>query len=222
MIGDNSHTLENYLKAVYKLSEKSSGTVTTNEIAAALNTRPSSANDMIRKLSAKKYTRHQKYKGVVITDKGVKAALKVIRKHRLWELFLVKVLNFRWDEVHIIAEQLEHVASDELINRLDQFLGFPKFDPHGDPIPDHNGKIQKVPLKALSELKIGEGGIINGVVDHSEQFLRYLEKFSLNIGNKVTVVDIIAYDRSLQLKIKNNQMIQVSSNVADNLLIKIS
>ncbi len=222
MIGDNSHALENYLKAVYKLSEKSSGAVTTNEIAAALNTKPSSANDMIRKLSAKKYTRHQKYKGVEITDKGVKAALKVIRKHRLWELFLVKVLNFRWDEVHIIAEQLEHVASDELVNRLDQFLGFPKFDPHGDPIPDHNGKIQKVPLKALSDLKIGEGGIINGVVDHSEQFLRYLEKFSLNIGNKVTVVDIIDYDRSLQLKIKNNQMIQVSSNVADNLLIKIS
>jgi DtxR family transcriptional regulator, Mn-dependent transcriptional regulator len=219
---ENSYTIENYLKAIYKLSEKTTDTVTTNDIAAALNTKASSANDMIKKLAAKKYIKHQKYRGVQMTDKGTKIALMVIRKHRLWELFLVKTLGFKWDEVHVIAEQMEHVVSDVLVNRLDHFLGYPKFDPHGDPIPDTNGKIQKLILIPLGDLKKGQSGILTAVVDHSDAFFRHLEKFKLNIGCKLKVIERNDYDNSLNLSINKNQTLHVSNNVASNLLIKIN
>ncbi|MEO8146946.1 MAG: metal-dependent transcriptional regulator [Bacteroidia bacterium] len=218
---ENSYTIENYLKAIYKLSEKTTDTVTTNDIAAALSTKASSANDMIRKLALKKYLKHEKYRGVQMTDKGNKVALNVIRRHRLWELFLVKTLGFKWNEVHVIAEQMEHVVSDDLINRLDHFLGYPKFDPHGDPIPDANGKIQKLPLIPLEELKKGQSGTVTAVVDHSDAFLKYLEKHQLNIGCKLKVIDRNEYDNSLNLSINKNQTLHVSSTVAANLLIKI-
>lgn len=137
----NSLTEENYIKAIYKLCEKSADAVSTNAIAEKMHTKAASVSDMLKKLSKKKLINYRKYQGVTLTAKGEKLALAIVRKHRLWELFLVQKLNFKWDEVHDIAEQLEHIQSDELVKRIDKFLDHPKFDPHGDPIPDVNGKL---------------------------------------------------------------------------------
>lgn len=217
-----SYTIENYLKAIYKLSENNTTTVTTNQIAAAQNTKPSTANDMIKKLAEMKYISYEKYKGVAMTAKGNKQALEIIRKHRLWEVFLVKTLGFKWDEVHPIAEQMEHVSSSELINRLDKFLEYPKYDPHGDPIPDEKGKIEKPQLIQLSQLNKNDVGIVSGVLDHSNKFLQHLEKVSLNIGTKLKIADKIEYDNSFILSLPKNKALHVSNVVAINLLIRKS
>ena len=215
-----SYTIENYLKAIYKLSESNATPVTTNQIASAQNTKPSTANDMIKKLADKKYISYKKYKGVVMTAKGNKQALIIIRRHRLWEVFLVKTLGFKWDEVHHIAEQMEHVCSDELINRLDKFLAFPKYDPHGDPIPDSTGKMEKPQLIQLSQLKKGDTGIVSGVLDHADKFLQHLEKAELNIGTKIKVSDKSEYDNSFVVALPKAKSVHVSNVVAINLLIR--
>lgn len=215
-----SYTIENYLKAIYKLSDSNMAAVTTNQIAAAQNTKPSTANDMIKKLADKKYISYQKYRGVTMTAKGNKQALEIIRKHRLWEVFLVKTLGFKWDEVHHIAEQMEHVSSDELINRLDKFLEYPKYDPHGDPIPDAKGKIEKPQLIQLSQLNKGDTGIVSGVMDHSDKFLQHLEKVALNIGTKIKVTDKSEYDNSFQILLPKAKSLHISNAVAINLLIR--
>jgi len=158
-----SEAEENYLKAIFKISEKEDRPVSTSAIAAEMNTSAASVTDMIKKLSEKALVLHEKYRGVVLTDAGSGIAKKLIRKHRLWEVFLVNKLDFSWDEVHAIAEQLEHIHSDRLIERLDDFLGFPRFDPHGDPIPDAEGNMVLRKQVLLSELKEGNSCVIVGV-----------------------------------------------------------
>jgi len=216
----NSFTEENYLKAIYKLLESGEKKVTTNSIADRVDTAPASVTDMLRKLADKKLIHYQKYRGVSLTTSGKKVALSVIRKHRLWELFLVDRLQFKWDEVHEIAEQLEHIHSETLVHRLDQFLGKPKFDPHGDPIPDENGVFQPHKKIPLTELAVSSSAIVTGVVDHSPKFLRHLEKLGLSMGKEVKMVKQFEYDLSCVVAIKNIRPdIHLSHEAAGNILV---
>jgi DtxR family Mn-dependent transcriptional regulator len=160
------------------------------------------------------------YQGVTLTDKGEKIAVNIIRKHRLWEYFLVEKLDFKWYQVHEMAEEMEHISSNELIDRLDKFMGYPKFDPHGDPIPDCNGLFKIHNLKPVSSIGVNEGGVICGVRDHSREFLQYLEKQQLTIGKTVQVLDVIEFDHSMVLQ-SDDKKIQISREVAHNLLISL-
>jgi DtxR family Mn-dependent transcriptional regulator len=217
----NSFTEENYLKAIFKLEEKK-GTrkITTNAIAEMVETAPASVTDMLRKLSDKKLIRYEKYKGVSLTGSGRKIAIAIIRKHRLWELFLVEKLNFKWDEVHDIAEQLEHIHSETLIKRMDQFLKYPKFDPHGDPIPDVNGNMHSQKSTPLSDLKQKEKVIVTGVIDHSPVFLQHIEKVGLSLGKEIKIQEKFDYDQSFHILIKPDKSItQISYEVAKNILV---
>jgi len=216
----NSFTEENYLKAIYKLLESGEKKVTTNSIADRVETAPASVTDMLRKLSDKKLIHYQKYQGVSLTASGKKIALSVIRKHRLWELFLVDRLRFKWDEVHEIAEQLEHIQSETLVHRLDQYLGSPKYDPHGDPIPDENGIFHPRKAVRMYELPLLSTGVITGVVDHSPKFLRHLEKLGLSMGKEVRMLRLFEYDHSCVIARKNQkQEIHLSREAAGNILV---
>jgi len=210
---------ENYLKTIYHLSNHGENMVSTNKIAQRMETKASSVTDMIKKLAEKELVNYVKYQGVNLSDKGKLSAIKVIRKHRLWEVFLVDKLNFSWDEVHEVAEQLEHVKSPKLVNELDAFLNFPTHDPHGDPIPDKNGNLNpldKVPLSALVE---NHQSRIISVKDSSDEFLKYLNKHQISIGNQIKVLSIEPYDKSLKIEINNTKMV-ISANVAENLFVK--
>lgn len=218
----NTLTEENYLKCIYKIWESSPEEVYTNSIAAEMKTKSATVTDMLQKLSEKKLLNYEKYYGVTLTEKGKKTALAVIRKHRLWEKFLVDVLKFRWDEVHPIAEQLEHIQSEELIDRLDKFLGHPKNDPHGDPIPDTNGKISSSHLFPLSQLKQKAKAVIAGVAEHSVSFLQYLEKNNLIPGSSIRVMNRHEFDQSVDLKINNKKSIHISNDIAKHILVKVS
>ena len=210
---------ENYLKAIYHLSKGGKQPVTTNAIAERLETRAASVTDMIKKLSSKELLSYRRYNGVNVSDKGKKAALQVIRKHRLWETFLVEKLKFNWDEVHEVAEQLEHIKSSLLISRLDEFLGFPKVDPHGDPIPDEHGEIKLKPKLQLSHTEPGKTGTITSVKDSSSSFLKYLDKIGAYIGAKIKVVERIEFDNSLEILIDNKNRVFISKEVAENIWI---
>ncbi|MGV8878882.1 MAG: metal-dependent transcriptional regulator [Sphingobacteriaceae bacterium] len=215
-----SFTEENYLKAIYHLSVDDS-TISTNKIAAAMNTKPASVTDMLKKLSEKLLINYIPYQGVSLSDKGRKIAIGIVRKHRLWEHFLVEKLNFKWDEVHELAEELEHIQSKELIDRLDEFLNFPQHDPHGDPIPDRSGKIKTTEFQSLAALKVQDSGVISGVREHMPIFLQYLEKIKLTIGTRATVLEIIDYDHSVVLERDNGSLISISRDVAKNILIAL-
>ena len=214
-----SPTEENYLKAIYMLSPESDGHVSTNAISNRLKTQPASVSDMLKKLSKKEVIFYKKYQGVSITEKGKKLALEVIRKHRLWEVFLVKTLHFQWDEVHEVAEQLEHVHAPLLTKRLEKFLGFPKYDPHGDPIPDENGEMNIKPQVALLSLNPGESGKLAMVKDSGALFLRYLDKIDLHLGDRITVLEKMDYDGSVIVNIKGKKDINLSRQVAENLVL---
>ncbi|MBB6272226.1 DtxR family Mn-dependent transcriptional regulator [Pedobacter cryoconitis] len=216
----HSFTEENYLKVIYHLSQADTGTVQTNAIANGMNTKAASVTDMLKKLSDKKLIDYIKYQGVTLTEKGRAAAIKVIRKHRLWEVFLVDKLKFRWDEVHDIAEELEHINSPVLVERLDGFLGFPKRDPHGDPIPDKDGNFEPSENVHLHHMTSGKSGIIIGVSEHSSPFLIHLEKLGLTIGVPLSVLEITDYDGSVELMV-GTQRINVSRKVAEHILIKL-
>jgi len=215
----NTLAEENHLKSIYHLSLNSTS-VSTNQLAALLNTKASSVTDMLKKLSDKGLINYTPYQGVSLTAAGEKIAVNIIRKHRLWEYFLVEKLGFKWDQVHEMAEELEHISSNELIDQLDKFMDYPKYDPHGDPIPDCNGLFKIHNLKAVSSVGINEGGVICGVRDHSAPFLQYLEKQELIIGKTILVKDIIEFDRSVILQSEGKQ-IQISREVANNLLISV-
>lgn len=215
----HSSSEENYLKTIYKLQEQSGEIVGNSDLARALEVHSASVTDMLKKIAQKKLIHYEKSKGVKLTDKGRQIAITIIRKHRLWEVFLVNKLKFGWDEVHEIAEQLEHIHSDILIDRLDKFLGFPKADPHGDPIPDSNGVFAKSKTVLLSELKEGNSGKLAGVVDHSPSFLNYLDKTGIALGDVVKVKAIEGFDKSYTLQLKGKTEVVVSFKVADNLLI---
>lgn len=212
-----SYTEENYLKVIYHLSEISHP-VQTNAIAERTQTKAASVTDMIKKLNDKQLVDYVKYQGVTLTEKGRLAAVNIVRKHRLWEVFLVDKLDFKWDQVHEVAEELEHIQSNLLIERLDEFLNFPKVDPHGDPIPDKNGNFLAQKLVKLSKLQALEKGTVTGVSEHSSTFLKLLEKLGLTLGKKIEVMEVITYDGSVQLRL-GSQEINISREVAKNILI---
>ena len=214
----NSLTEENYLKTIWKLLENDT-VVYTNDIAARMKTKAASVTDMLRKLAKKKLINYQKYNGLTLTPAGRKVALGIIRKHRLWEMFLVEKLNFKWDEVHDVAEQMEHIRSEKLIEQVEKILNYPKFDPHGDPIPDKNGKFSEKKSVPLSELKNNSICTMTGVVDHSEKFLRYLDNSGINLGNEIKVKEIVDYDKSIHVAVKKKN-IYISNDVAKNILVR--
>jgi len=211
---------ENYLKAILSLSLLSLEKVSTNSIASEIGTTAASVSDMLKKLLEKKLINYEKYKGVSLTNKGRVLATTIIRKHRLWETFLVDCLNFDWSEVHIVAEQLEHIQSEKLIYKLDKFLEYPEFDPHGEPIPTREGIIPNSNTVPLNKLNTFTKGLVMGVTLDEKKFLDYLTKLNISIGTKITIEEKIDFDNSLNIKI-NDTFHHVSSNVAKHLLIKI-
>ena len=214
----NSQSEEDYLKALYHL-ETDYDAVSTNSIADYLDMKPSSVTDMLKKLAEKKYINYEKYKGTSLTKRGRLVALSIIRKHRLWETFLVEKLGFGWDQVHIIAEQLEHIKSEELIENLDNFLGSPKYDPHGDPIPNKDGKIEKMNQKLLVELKADQKGIITGVKKGTTSLLNYLDKEKIKLGDSVKVIEILEFDGTYIVEI-NKRKLTFSEKICQNLLLE--
>ena len=212
---------ENYLKAIYHLTIVSNSDVSTNSIAEMMETKASSVTDMLKKLAEKELVHYIKYQGVSLTKQGKLAAKMIVRKHRLWEVFLVDKLDFSWDEVHDIAEQLEHIKSEKLINKLDDFLGNPTEDPHGDPIPNAKGEIFKIEKQLLSELGVLQNGICVGVKDTSSDFLQYLDKQGISLGATIVVLSKESFDLSLKIKVKE-QEIAISNKIASNLFVKIS
>lgn len=210
---------ENYLKAIYHLEIDVDKGVSTNAIAKKLDTKASSVTDMIKKLSEKELIVYKKYQGVTLTSFGKKTAVNIVRKHRLWEVFLVKKLNFSWDEVHDIAEQLEHIKSSKLIQQLDSFLGFPTHDPHGDPIPDKEGNLKVIEKRLLSTLLKNESGICVGVNDSSSDFLKFLDKKGITLGKLITVLEKEDFDDSLLIQIDQKKL-SISNKIANNLYLQ--
>ena len=210
---------ENYLKNIYSFQYKDVNSISTNLLASKMKTKASSVTDMLKKLAVKDLVDYKKYQGVSLTEKGEKIALKVIRKHRLWEYFLVEILQYNWEEVHEIAEQLEHIKSETLINNLERFLKFPKFDPHGDPIPDKNGRVPINNDTCLLNLKVGNLGILNSVKDSSKSFLNYLNKKNIALGDRIKVIDIEPFDNSIHIETRTHRLV-LSESVAKNLYLK--
>lgn len=209
---------ENYLKAIYHLSEGGERSVLTNELAEAMNTKAASVTDMIKKLSAKELIKYEKYYGVNVTAKGKTEALLVVRKHRLWETFLVEKLGFTWDEVHEVAEQLEHIHSTRLIDKLDEFLGFPKVDPHGDAIPDGKGRLKTKPQIPVDQLKEGYQGIIMAVKDSDSNLLKYLDRIGAKPGRKIKVLSKEDFDDSMVILVDDKKFF-ISKEVSKNILV---
>ncbi len=215
-----SFTEENYLKTIFSLIEDNKGTASTNEIAEKINTKAPTVTDMLKRLSTKKLIIYKPYQGVHFTDDGLSIALSLVRKHRIWETFLVKKLGFGWGEVHDIAEELEHVKSEDLIDKLDEFLGYPKFDPHGDPIPDSEGRLEFHKDITIANLGLNHFGLIVGLKDTSSDFLNYLVKSGLTLGQSVGIKDINDFDGSIDIIIGSTSPLTVSSEVAKNIFIK--
>jgi DtxR family Mn-dependent transcriptional regulator len=208
---------ENYLKAIFHLQEKD-GTVTTNALAEKLQTKPASVTDMMKKLSAKKLLNYKPYYGFSLSAEGKKIALFIVRRHRLWEYFLSEKLKFDWNEVHALAEELEHVSSKQLIDRLDQYLGFPQFDPHGDPIPDQKGKIKNVNKISLFDLPFNQMAEVLQVTNQSTEMLELLEHKNITIGTRLEVKKHFDFDHSVELKIKT-ATITISEQLAKNIFV---
>jgi len=211
---------ENYLKTIYHLTTFLDAGVSTNAIAEKMDTKASSVTDMLKKLAEKDLVHYKKYQGVSLTINGKLAAKMIVRKHRLWEVFLVEKLDFSWDEVHDVAEQLEHIKSEKLINKLDDFLGNPTEDPHGDPIPDAKGNIIKIEKQLLSEIGTIKKTICVGVKDTSAEFLQYLDKQKIALGSIIEVLSKEDFDASLLLKVNNQELI-VSNKIASNLYVQL-
>ena len=216
-----SFTEENYLKVIHRLSEATSEDISTNAVAELMQTKAASVTDMLRKLAEKGWVNYQKYQGVRLSVEGEKIALSIVRKHRLWEVFLVDKMGFNWDEVHEIAEQLEHIQSDQLINKLDEYLGFPKTDPHGDPIPNKEGILPELAYSHLSDIKATKTCKLMGVAQDSAVFLQLLTKLNLSLGAKLDIQEINEFDRSIFVSINDAAPIFISHEVAKNILVKI-
>ena len=214
-----SFSEENYLKAIFHLERGSNVGVTTNALAEKLETKASSVSEMIKKLSRKRLVLYRKYQGVTLSEEGKETAVEIIRKHRLWEYFLVEKLNFSWTEVHDVAEQLEHIQSEKLIFELDKFLGFPRKDPHGDPIPDNDGNFQALEKVLLAEVEPGQQGLCVGVRDSSREFLEYLDKNKIALGKRIEVLEREGFDQSLLILLEGEKL-HISKTIANNLFLR--
>jgi len=214
-----SFTEENYIKTIYHL-QRADALVTTNELASTIKTKAASVTDMLKKLKTKKLLHYKPYQGFTLSDEGKKVALEIIRKHRLWEYFLVNKLQFGWDEVHDIAEQLEHINSPALIKKLDAYLDFPRFDPHGDPIPDINGKIEVSKQVNLMDLELNVEAEVSAVGSQSTELLELLKHNKIGIGTVLEVIKKFSYDNSVEIKIKKNPAFLISSKMAQTLFVK--
>ncbi len=212
-------TEENYLKAIYFLSQHSEKGVSTNAISESLETKPSTVTEMLRKLKEKGVLNYKKYQGAELTGEGKKVAIATVRKHRLWESFLVDKLNFGWDEVHEIAEQLEHIQSRKLTDRLEEFLGFPKYDPHGDPIPDRNGVFPKSSDLSLDNCSPGSSVKVRGVKDTAPELLKYIAKLGIGLGDRIEILEIEEFDHSMRIVV-NGQELQLSQLVCKNIFVQ--
>lgn len=210
---------ENYLKAIYHLENQSSNEVSTNALAEEMQTKASSVTDMIKKLAEKNMISYIPYQGVTLSKKGHAHAVKVVRKHRLWEVFLLEKLNFSWDEVHDVAEQLEHIKSEKLTDKLDEFLDFPKVDPHGDPIPDKYGNFETIDKTSLTDAQEGLVYVCVGVHDSSSDFLKYLDANHIGLGTTMKIIHKEPFDNSVKIKFDDVELV-VSENVAKNLFLK--
>ena len=209
---------ENYIKSIYHLQQQT-GLVNTNSLAAEMQTRAASVTDMLKKLKGKKLLQYEKYKGFKLNEAGKKAALDVVRKHRLWEYFLVEHLKFDWDKVHPIAEQLEHISSEELVQRLDNFLGNPLFDPHGDPIPDKNGKIPVIKQQSLAEIPFKKNVTVSSVSNQTAQMLDMLKHYNIVLGTQLMVLKRFEFDNSLEIKVLKQSACIISEQVAKNVFV---
>lgn len=211
---------ENYLKAIYSLSQKSDEKISPTSIAEALGNNPASVVDMLKKLTEKKLISYDKKKGAKLTDKGTKTAIDIVRRHRLWEVFLLEKLGYGWEEVHDIAEQLEHIHNEDLADKLDKFLEYPEYDPHGDPIPQANGKMASTYKTMLLEVKPGDSCQVAAVKDTSVEFLQYLEKLGVGIGTRLKVIEKIAFDGSMAIQVgKKGDTINVSKKFGESILV---
>lgn len=209
---------ENYIKGIYHLQQEG-GTVNTNSLAAEMHTRAASVTDMLKKLKAKKLLQYERYKGFKLNEAGKKAALDVVRKHRLWEYFLVEKLKFDWDKVHPIAEELEHITSAELVQRLDKFLGNPSFDPHGDPIPDRNGKIPVLNQQSISNLPLKKLATVSSVSNQTPQMLDMLKHYNISLGTQLMVLKKFDFDSSMEIKVIKQSACIISEQVAKNVFV---
>lgn len=217
-----THSEENYLKEIYHLGNQSESSVSTNSLAEKLNTKASSITDMVKKLADKELLTYTKYRGCDLSDSGEKIALQIIRKHRLWETFLVNKLNFGWEEVHDVAEQLEHINSVKLIDELDDFLAYPKFDPHGDPIPDKNGKITYLKSKILlDEAALNSVVQVVKVNEDSISLLKYLDQLNLKLGSRIKIIERFPFDGSLKVEIDDQLEMNLSKKVAESIGVQI-
>lgn len=216
-----TYTEENYLKALLKLSfqNEDKPEAGTNEMAAYLGVKPATATDMLKKLKEKGLVNYEKYGKIQLTDIGKQNGTAILRKHRLWETFLYEKLDFSWDEVHEVAEQLEHIQSAKLVNKLEEFLDYPEFDPHGDPIPNAKGEMPVLDKTLLSEIKAGESCKVIAVKDTSTPFLQYLEKLQVTIGTSLKIIEVIDFDGSMNIQIEESEARNVSMKFADSLFV---
>ena len=213
------HSEENYLKTLFKLENQKDRKVNNTALSKALNLNPATVLEMIRKLTDRKMVQLKPDKSIQLTEKGKKKALLTIRKHRLWEVFLVEKMNYKWDEVHELAEQLEHIESTDLVDRLDSFLGSPSFDPHGDPIPDKNGKIKTNLSVALSDCITGKNYTVMNLIDTSDAFLQFLGKLNILPGIKIKLLEKLEYDNSFSVEVRK-KIVQISEKAAKNILVQ--
>lgn len=209
---------ENYIKSIFHI-QQAKGNVSTNELAAKLGARPASVTDMLKKLKGKKLLHYEPYQEFSLSNEGRKHALLIIRKHRLWEYFLAETLQFGWDEVHEVAEQLEHVSSKKLIDKLDAFLKYPRFDPHGDPIPDSNGKMSLQQQICLCDLPVQKAAVVSMVSNQSAELLELLKEKKIALGSKIEVKKKYVFDNSVEIKV-NNSMVHISGQLACVLFVK--
>jgi DtxR family Mn-dependent transcriptional regulator len=212
-------TEENYIKSIFHLSEDGDENISTNDIARSVNATAASVTDMLKKLKQKKIITYEKYQGVRLTDEGEKIAKSIVRKHRLWEVFLVEKLGYSWDKIHDIAEQLEHIRSEEMIDKLDKFLSFPKFDPHGDPIPDASGNIKQVKQILLSKMKVGDKGKVVGVKDSSAKLLQHLDSLEIHLGTSIEISEVVEFDNSFVVQLGKKRKITLSKLAAQNISV---
>ncbi len=219
-MNEYSFTEENYLKTIFLLSKSNNKRTNTNIIANCLDTKPGSVSDMLKKLSAKRLLVHKKYRGVKLTDLGRSLSIRTIRKHRLWEFFLVRKLKFGWDEVHAVAEQLEHIQSAKLTDSLDKFLDFPKYDPHGDPIPNKDGVFPSLENKTLDQVNTKISIVIKGIKTASPQFLKYIEKLDIKLEDHLKVIDIEEFDKSMTLQRDDKKTYCLSALACSNIYVK--